>query len=317
MIGIEDHFCVEEISFKSAALNFEQVKRRLENLGEERIREMDQMGMEIQVISYGNDSPQDFPVEESIHYCRLANDFLHAAVTKHPDRLAGLAALPVGAPEEAAAELKRCVEELGFKGAQICGFSYKQDHKPFDDVFYYPIYEMANELEVPIYFHPEPIADQIKDYYFAGSWNGQVTEIFSKYAYGWHMDVGLADLRLIVAGIFEKYPRLNIISGHWGEFVPAFLERASGLFSGVDTGLTKSVWDTYREHVYVTPSGMFSHSHVKFVKEVVGIDHMIFSSDYPYIFNGEGMKEFINELPLTEDEKEKFLNRNAVKLLKL
>lgn len=107
---------------------------------EKRLAFMDQHGIDIQVLSYGNSSPQNLDPKISVALCKRANDELAKVIQQNPTRFAGFAVLPVGSPEDAAIELKRAVEELGFKGALVKG---QFENKYFDNRFYYPIFEMA------------------------------------------------------------------------------------------------------------------------------------------------------------------------------
>lgn len=190
---------------------------------EKRLAFMDQHGIDIQVLSYGNSSPQNLDPKISVALCKRANDELAKVIQQNPTRFAGFAVLPVGSPEDAAIELKRAVEELGFKGALVKG---QFENKYFDNRFYYPIFEMAEKLDVPISFHPSFIPEAIIEQYFSSdAWSDVLIGVFSSAGFGWHMDVGIQVVRMILSGIFDKLPNLKIITGHLGEMVPMFLNR--------------------------------------------------------------------------------------------
>ncbi|EAD4078560.1 amidohydrolase, partial [Listeria monocytogenes] len=214
---------------------------------EKRLAFMDQHGIDIQVLSYGNSSPQNLDPKISVALCKRANDELAKVIQQNPTRFAGFAVLPVGSPEDAAIELKRAVEELGFKGALVKG---QFENKYFDNRFYYPIFEMAEKLDVPISFHPSFIPETITEQYFASdAWSDVVTGVFSSAGFGWHMDVGIQVVRMILSGIFDKLPNLKIITGHLGEMVPMFLNRMDNTL-GHWTTLERKISDYYRTNVY-------------------------------------------------------------------
>ncbi|HHQ0979295.1 TPA: amidohydrolase family protein, partial [Listeria innocua] len=216
---------------------------------EKRLAFMDQHGIDMQVLSYGNSSPQNLGPKISVALCKRANDELAKVIQQNPTRFAGFAVLPVGSPEDAAIELKRAVEELGFKGALVKG---QFENKYFDNSFYYPIFEMAEKLDVPISFHPSFIPEPITEQYFASdAWSDVVTGVFSSAGFGWHMDVGIQVVRMILSGIFDKLPNLKIITGHLGEMVPMFLNRMDDTL-GHWTTLERKISDYYRTNVYVT-----------------------------------------------------------------
>lgn len=130
------------------------------------------------------------------------------------------------------------------------------------------------------------------------------------------METGIELVRLILSGAFERYPRLNIIVGHWGEFVPIFLSRLDYMLSKEKTGLRKNISEYYREHVYVSPSGIYSDSELKYCLEIMGAEHILFSADYPFIEYGN-VGEYLANAPVCDVEKEKIGYRNAERLLRL
>ncbi|AEB72344.1 amidohydrolase family protein [Lentilactobacillus buchneri] len=287
----------------------------LEDVTGSRIQWMDQHQISMQILSYGNQNPQNSDPKFAVELTKLANDELAKAVAKAPDRFRAFASLPVSHPTDAAAELKRGVEELGFKGAMLVRPT-SQAHPFFDDPFYLPIFEAAANLNVPVYLHPSFPDSQIIDYYYSnGPWDDKVSGILGTAGYGWHTDVGIQTVRLLLSGVFEKYPNLKLISGHWGEFASFALERMDQVMYP-ETNLSEPISKIYRDHVYVTPSGILTEPQLKFVKDEVGIEHLLYSIDYPYI-KPENSGSFIESSPLTDEEKELFAHGNAEKLLQL
>ncbi|HAO6187341.1 TPA: amidohydrolase [Listeria monocytogenes] len=280
---------------------------------EKRLAFMDQHGIDIQVLSYGNSSPQNLDPKISVALCKRANDELAKVIQQNPTRFAGFAVLPVGSPEDAAIELKRAVEELGFKGALVKG---QFENKYFDNRFYYPIFEMAEKLDVRISFHPSFIPEAITEQYFSSdAWSDVVTGVFSSAGFGWHMDVGIQVVRMILSGIFDKLPNLKIITGHLGEMVPMFLNRMDNTL-GHWTTLERKISDYYRTNVYVTPSGLLYQNEWKFLLNELDENHLIYALDYPFV-KPENAGTFLDTLDLTDEVKAKIAHENAEKLLHL
>lgn len=282
---------------------------------DKRIEYMDKYGIDMQVISDAGNSPQVLPDEYIVDACRAQNDTLAEAVSARSDRLAGLAALPVNKPEEAAKELERAVKTLGLKGAVISGTI---DGQFLDDPKFEPIFAMAAKLDVPLYLHPGVIKDEQKAIlYDSKAYSPALATFMGGAAWGWHMEQGVQMVRLIISGLMEKYPNLKLVSGHWGEFVPMFLERLSEFlpFSGLD--LPHSFEYYYKRNVYVTPSGMFTDPQLQMVLTEMGADHLMYSEDYPYIERKDSVKKFITEADLSDEQREQFAHGTAEKLFKL
>jgi predicted TIM-barrel fold metal-dependent hydrolase len=189
---------------------------QLADLDEQRLAYMDAAGIDMQVLSFTSPGPQAFEAAEAIPLAMDANDRLHAAVQRHPDRFAGLAALPTAAPDAAADELERAVTQLGFKGTMIHGHTRGSF---LDEKKYWVIFERAQALGVPIYLHPaHPHPDVVKAY-FTGY------EDLASAAWGFAVDTSCHFLRLVFAGVFNAYPHLTIILGHLGEGLPFAMHR--------------------------------------------------------------------------------------------
>jgi len=333
IITIEEHYSSAIVSEKMGQMSahqtdqnaskaiFEVVKRFLPNnediqdVGERRIKFMDESGIAMQVISYGNGNPQTIAdAASAIELCQQANNELSALIKQNPTRFAGFAALPVADPIAAAAELDRAVNELGLKGSMIAGTFQGQF---FDDPRFLPIFAKAAELKVPIYMHPAIIAQNISDYYFKNDkWSTPVNAIFASAGFGWHMDSGIHVIRMILSGIFDKFPDLNLISGHWGEFAAFYLERMDDTMNPTTTGLERKISEYYKNNVYITPSGIFSVPQLQFAITEMGADHIIYSGDYPYLID-KTTGSFLENAPISKEDKEKIGHLNVEKLLGL
>lgn len=173
--------------------------------------------------------------------------------------------------------------------------------------------EALNALRVPLFLQPGLPLAQVRGAYYAG-FSREVSARLSMFGWGWHSEEGVQLVRLLLSGVFDELPRLRVISGHWGELVPFFLQRLDDSIPQEATGLRRSLTETFKEHVYVTPSGMTSLPHFLFVRELVGMDRLLFSVDYPYL-SLNGARDWLENLPVSYEEKEKFAFHNAEALL--
>ncbi|EHG8447699.1 amidohydrolase [Salmonella enterica subsp. enterica] len=281
------------------------------DMAEKRLADMDANGIDMQILSYSN-APQLLAPAEAIPLSRAANDKLAAAVKAHPTRFGAFATLPWSDPQAAADELKRCVHTLGFQGALITG---RPGDTFLDDPFYLPVLAAAAELNVPLYTHPGVPLPTVQKAYYAGL-SPDVSARLSLFGWGWHAEPGVQLVRMILAGVFDKLPTLQIIAGHWGEMVPFFLARLDDTMPQNVTGLSRTITQTFTQQVYVTPSGMFDLPHLQFILQVVGADRVIYSVDYPYLPN-RGAREFLETAPCCQADKEKIAHGNAEKLFNL
>ena len=281
------------------------------DLGEGRIRNMDEHGIDMQIVSYSSPA-QLVPPEQAVTLAQAANDRLADAIRVNPTRLSGFATLPWQDPQAAVDELDRAVVDLGLKGVLIAG---RPGRTFLDDASYAPVLRKLNDLGVPLYLHPFYPLPQVQAAYYGG-FRPEVSAMFSIGGWGWHNEAGVHVLRLILAGVFEQFPNLQVISGHWGEMVPFYLQRLDDVMPPGVTGLTATITDTYRNHVWVTPSGMFYGPHFEFIRSVIGIDRIIWSVDYPYL-TLDGARKFLESLPITDEEAHKLAHRNAERLFHL
>jgi predicted TIM-barrel fold metal-dependent hydrolase len=281
----------------------------LRDLGQGRIADMDKHGITMQVLS--NLSTQQVPAGVAARLVRSTNDTLAAAVRRHPDRFAAFAALPTTVPDAASAELERCVGDLGFVGTMIMG---RTDGQFLSAERFDPILRTAARLGVPIYLHPAvPTRVTSADNYEAGL-DPIVATRFATAAWGWHNETGIHFLHLVLSGVFDRYPDLQVILGHWGEMVPWFLDRLDDALPRRATNLERTIGDYVRQNTYYTPSGMFTEPHLRFCLDVLGPDRMIYSVDYPFVGN-DGARDFLSCADLPESTKENIAHRTAERLL--
>lgn len=285
--------------------------RKLGDLGAERIAEMDAGGIDVQVLSYTPPGPESLEPALSVSLATEANDILAAAVRAHPDRFAGFATLPTPDPEAAAEELERAVGELGFVGALVNGMT---DGRFMDDPFFWPIFERAEALEVPIYLHPNLAPQAVIDAYYKG-FSPLVDQLLLTGGWAWHIETGLHSLRLILGGVFDRYPNLQIVIGHMGEALPFQIWRSDWTLTPV-SGLQRPVKEYFSSNFYVSTSGVFDPVAFEAALHTLGTDRILFAVDYPYASNELGVA-FLESLSISAEDREKIAHGNAERLLKL
>lgn len=282
------------------------------DLDKRRIEDMDRYGITKQILSCPSKS-QLLPAKEAPGIVAETNDYMAEVVQKHPDRYGAFALLPWSAPKEAVREAER-IRQMGFQGILLAGRA-SGDNAFLDDRRFLPILEVCEALALPIYIHPGAPLKSVQEPYYGGL-DDEISARLSLHGWGWHNEAGIQILRTILAGRLEQFPKLQLIAGHWGEMLPFFLSRLDQSMPRTVTKLKRTVTDTFRQNVYVTPSGIFDYPQLKFCVEVLGADRIIHSVDCPFISN-EGAKPFIENAPLDQYEKECIAYKNAETLFSL
>lgn len=319
VIAIEEHFVTAAIQAAwtaspvgregTAGSDRPEIEHRLGDLGEQRLALMDESGIDVQVLSLTTPALHNLEPAESVTLAREANDLVAATVAQFPDRFQGFATLPTAAPAEAPAELARAVSKLGFVGTMLCG---RTREKNLDHPDFLPILEAASSLGVPVFIHPQVPQRAVRDVYYSG-FNDQIDTAFAAFALGWHYEAGIQFIRLVLAGVFDTYPNLQIVLGHWGEVVLFYLERLSVLDRV--THLQRPIADYFRENLYITSSGMWSHPYLQRALDVVGPERILFSTDYPYQYRpGRQGRAFLEAVTLTPEQRELFAHGNWERL---
>src|SRR3984957_11993921 len=198
----------------------------LPEIGERRLQSMDDSGITVQVLSNTGPGPDLVPGPEGTAIAREMNDYLAAAIARHPDRFAGFAVLPMQSPDDAAAELKRAVKDLHFVGALIGGTT---DGRFLDHPSYDALLTAAEQLDVPIYVHPHLAPEAVRKAYFSDLPDG-ADRVLETAGWGWHSETAVHLLRMAVAGTLDKHPRLRLIVGHMGEMLPMMMARIDQVF---------------------------------------------------------------------------------------
>jgi predicted TIM-barrel fold metal-dependent hydrolase len=284
----------------------------LPEIGERRLASMDAAGITVQVLSNTGPGPDLVPGPEGIAIAREMNDHLAAAISRHPDRFAGFAVLPMQSPEATAAELVRAVKELRFVGALINGTTEGRflDHPGYDDLL-----AAAVELDVPIYLHPHLAPEAVRQAYFSDLEPG-AGRVLESAGWGWHSETAIHLLRLVLAGTLDRHPRLKLIIGHMGEMLPVMMARIEDVFANEVEHLKRPVHRTILDQVWLTTSGIFTEPPFLAALLTFGIDRIMFSIDYPYAPNSNG-RAFLDRLSLAPADMARLTHRNADALLKL
>ncbi len=308
-IAIEEHFWTPALSQLRRGydvLHDPELGRRLGDLGELRLREMDEAGIDMQVISHVEPAAQNFAPAEAVRLARDANEILYRAIQAHPTRFAGFAALPMSDPAASAAELERTVTQLGFKGAMIHGLTNGAfpDEKPF-----WPILATAERLDVPLYIHPATPHPAVIDAYYKDF------PSMVRVGHGFTAEASAIAMRLILSEVFDAFPRLQIILGHLGEAIPFLLPRVDRYVSR-QLKKPKTFADTLRSNFHFTTGGKFTHTALQCTIETIGIDRLMFAVDWPFHDNAEG-RAFIDSAPIGDEDKAKIFESNACRLLRL
>jgi uncharacterized protein len=289
-----------------------RILKQLPDVGDGRIAEMDAAGIDMQVLSLNSPGVEQADVEEQVAIARESNDFLADVVKNSPTRFAGFAALPVAAPEQAADELDRRVRQQGFKGTLINGHSRG---RYLDDKFFSPILERAEALNVPIYLHPTVPPKAVLDASYGG-FSPAVSGVFAAAGWGWHIETGIHLIRMILGGVFDRHPKLQVVVGHLGEAVPFMLPRLNRNLPMGMTKLARPLGAYLRENVYYTISGFnFPATFLDLLLEV-GPERIMFSVDHPYGSMVEA-RSFLQQIPVSPTDRERIAHGNAERLFNL
>lgn len=283
------------------------VRRKLLDLDDERIADMDATGISRQVVSLTAPGVQVLDAATAVSVAASANDQLAEAVQRHPDRYSALAAMAPQDPPAAAKEIERGIDTLGFNGVILNSHTHGEY---FDNQKFWEIFEAAEQLNAPIYLHPTTPSKGMIEPLLESGLDGAI--------YGFAVETGMHLLRIILSGAFDRFPKLRIVVGHLGEALPFWLFRLDFMHAAMVRAkryesvkpLKKRVSDYLRQNVWITTSGMAWEPAIMFVRSVIGADHVMYAMDYPYQFVPAEV-EVTDNLPLSDAEKRAFYQTNA------
>lgn len=289
----------------------------LSELGPRRIGAMNAAGLNVQILSAHTPSVQNVSGQEGIDFAyRLNKMLVEGPMVAYPGRFQAFATLPLQTPEAAADELERAVREDGFLGALTNGIIGKKflDHPDFE-----PVLARAEALDVPIYIHPGFPPDEVFKIYYSTTRTEYKQEyqdyIFSGSGYGWHQEVLTQCIRMITYGVFDRFPKLQIIIGHMGEGLPFYYKRIIGDMSEVTEDSLKKPFEQYfHENFWFTTSAFFQDELLHLLLKYISVDRVMFATDYPFADMKEGT-DWFRAVDLPREAKEKIAFRNAEKLL--
>jgi uncharacterized protein len=316
-IGTEEHFVTDEVvtawsrldsparDDSRASIAPGEVEERLHEVGARRIAAMDEAGLDVQVISLAPPGLYNLPPDEAIRLQVETNDRIAELVNLHPDRFQGFATLASPAPAAAAEELERAVTKLGLNGALLFG---RTGERNLDHVDNWPIFEAAASLHAPLYIHPQVPQARVRDALYAG-FDDAIDIAFASYGIGWHYESGVQFLRLALAGVFDRFPDLQVILGHWGEVVLFYLDRADGL--AIQAKLPQRFSEYMQRNAYITAGGVYSQRYLRWAVEVVGVERIMFATDYPYRPGPDGgVEHFLQSAGLGRADQERIAAGN-------
>jgi 2,3-dihydroxybenzoate decarboxylase len=281
--------------------------RRLRDVTEYRLPEMDEYGIDIQVLSLTVPGIQvDQDASTARDNARFANDYLAQVIDRHPDRFRGFAALPLQDPKAAVEELERTVHELGFCGALV------NDHLGghyLDSPRYEELWAALEELAVPLYLHPgAPPADRWK----LPEGRPEMTGA----AWSWAAETGGHALRVVFGGVFDRHPRATLILGHMGEFLPFMRSRLDSRYRTfqLEHPLQHPPSHYIGTNIVITTSGVFSPATLTGAILEIGADSIMFSIDYPYE-NTHDAVVGLAATPLSDADRAQIAHKNAERIL--
>jgi 5-carboxyvanillate decarboxylase len=286
------------------------LSRRLLDVDEERLRIMDEAGVDVHLLALTSTGVQALETDLAVSIAALGNDCLAAAIARHPTRYAGLATIAPQDPQRAVKEMERAIRTLKLSGVMINSHT---NGEYLDELKFLPILEAAAGLDVPIYIHPRSpspaMAQPYRKYHLEHA------------IWGYAVETGLHAVRLIMSGVFDKYPTLKIVIGHMGENIPYALYRMDWMHGRAPVAMDRpklalTPSEYFRRNFMITTSGVNWHPALRFCIEVLGADNVMWAVDYPYQETHEAVR-FMNDAPIADDDKAKIFHRNAERVFRI
>jgi len=289
-----------------------EVRRKLADLGAERLADMNAAGIDVAVLALTSPGVQVFDADTAIAVARDSNDMVQDAVASHPDRFAALCAVAPQAPDAAAREIARC-QAQGFRGIIINSHTHGEY---LSDQKFWPIFEAAEAHDMPIYLHPNTPPKHMIEPMLEVGLDGAI--------FGFGVETGLHMLRIITSGVFDRFPKLQFVIGHMGEALPYWMYRLDFMHNAQVSSkryetlqlLQKKVSDYLKENVYITCSGMAWEPAVRFCQQQIGVDRVMYAMDYPYQYVLQEVIDMDN-MAIPDEEKKMFYQGVAEKVFRL
>ncbi|AAK88260.1 amidohydrolase [Agrobacterium tumefaciens] len=320
-VALEEHFAIPETLQDSAGFVpgdcWTELQHRLLDIQDTRLKLMDAHGIETMILSLNAPAVQAIPDKtKAIEIARRANDALAEECAKRPDRFLAFAALPLQDPDAATQELRRCVNDLGFVGALVNGFSQEGDGQTplyYDLPQYRPFWGEVEKLDVPFYLHPRNPLPQDSRIYDGHPWLLGPTWAFAQ-------ETAVHALRLMASGLFDEHPRLDIILGHMGEGLPYMMWRIDHRNAWVKLPprypAKRRFVDYFNENFHITTSGNFRTQTLIDAILEIGADRILFSTDWPFE-NIDHASDWFHATSIAEADRVKIGRTNARRLFKL
>jgi uncharacterized protein len=318
VITIEEHWTTDGIDRalrsqpagardESVALNDRgDILGRLLEIGEGRIDAMDEAGVDVQILSIAPPGTNGLPAREAIALSRDTNDRADEAVGRYPARLRAMTTLPMSDPDAALAELQRTASLPGHVGVMAYG---RSGERALDDPAYDDLLGAAADLGRPVFIHPQIPPDAVREASYRG-FDPTLDLALATFGWGWHIEAGLAALRLIVRGTFDRHPELQIVLGHWGEMLLFALDRIDSL-SNVAPHLERRVGEYLQTNVHIATSGMLTPRLLRHALDFTRIDRVLLSGDYPFHrLDAAAVTDFLETLP-DRGDRQKIAHTNA------
>lgn len=291
----------------------QHIMRCLVDMDELRLKHMDEAGIDVAVLALTSPGVQVMDTPTAVSFARSANDFLADAIGRHPKRLAGMLAVAPQDPAAAAKEIERGVRQLGIHAVVINSHTQGQY---LSDPKFWDIFAAAEAMDAPIYLHPNSLPPGMYEPFAEAGLDGAI--------YGFGVETGLHAMRIITAGVFDRFPKLRMILGHMGEALPYWAYRLDYMHAAtVRSNRYESVKpiqrrpsDYLRENFFITNSGVAWPQAIRFAQEFMGADRVLYAMDYPYQYAPDEVN-ILDEMDMPAEDKKKFFQTNAQSVFKL
>ncbi len=291
----------------------QHIMRCLQDLDQVRLQHMDESGIDVQVIGMTSPGVQILDRDTAVGFMPQANDILAAAVRRHPTRFVGMISVAPQDPQASAKEIERGVNRLGMHSVIINSHTHGEY---LSDTKFWPIFEAAEAMGTPIYLHPNAMPPKMIQHFIEAGLDGAI--------YGFGVETGLHALRLITAGVFDRFPKLQIVLGHMGEALPFWSYRLDYMHRATVNSkrypsmgpIQRKPSEYLRENFHITNSGVASEAAIKFTQDLVGVDRVLYAMDYPYQYAVEEVR-ILDAMDLSDEVKMKFFQTNAERLFRI